>query len=419
MNRRVSGTHHDLLHERPQERLRLRKPALHQPLTHLARIRGDHLGVLHPRQPRIQLHARLIRGTFQPLLVLLVVTDARQDVLNRHLGLLHQFPQAVHPLAHLPQLQLSSLQPLTLPGDHTVHLLVHHPHEVAHVALGQDVLAYLLDDQTLEPLRAQSRRRARPLSPVQQRVAHVVRVPAPARLGGGERPTAPLALQQPAQQVRAGDAPRVHAPRRTGAQRPGNPLELLRRDDGRERVLHADRGHVVLRLLAPYQRACVHLVGEHPEDGGLQPLRAERARYAVGVEGLGDVEGRGAVQGQVEHAAHDRIGGRVQLQLGPLLRPVLHVDLPVAVGGEHGHPEPARGGFAHPPQDLLCQVLAVELVDGLDDGLHQLAGGSVVGVLRDGDDADALLAEHGLEGDRVLALAGEAGELPDEDDLEG
>ena len=40
-------------------------------------------------------------------------------------------------------------------------------------------------------------------------------------------------------------------------------------------------------------------------------------------------------------------------------------------------------------------------------------------MLGDGDDADALLAEHGLEGDGVLALAGEAGELPDEDDLEG
>ena len=40
-------------------------------------------------------------------------------------------------------------------------------------------------------------------------------------------------------------------------------------------------------------------------------------------------------------------------------------------------------------------------------------------MLGDGDDADALLAEHGLEGDGVFALAGEAAEFPYEDDLEG
>ena len=36
-----------------------------------------------------------------------------------------------------------------------------------------------------------------------------------------------------------------------------------------------------------------------------------------------------------------------------------------------------------------------------------------------GDDLDALLSKHGLEGDGVLSLAGEAGEFPDQDDLEG
>ena len=40
-------------------------------------------------------------------------------------------------------------------------------------------------------------------------------------------------------------------------------------------------------------------------------------------------------------------------------------------------------------------------------------------MLGDGDDADALTPEHGLEGDGVLALAGEAAELPDKDFLEG
>ena len=35
-------------------------------------------------------------------------------------------------------------------------------------------------------------------------------------------------------------------------------------------------------------------------------------------------------------------------------------------------------------------------------------------MLGDGDDADALLAEHGLEGYGVFPLAGEAGEFPDQ-----
>ncbi|MCY3587942.1 MAG: hypothetical protein OXH40_04575 [Chloroflexi bacterium] len=40
-------------------------------------------------------------------------------------------------------------------------------------------------------------------------------------------------------------------------------------------------------------------------------------------------------------------------------------------------------------------------------------------MLGDRGDADAAPAEHRLEGDRVLALASEAGELPDQDLLEG
>ena len=39
-------------------------------------------------------------------------------------------------------------------------------------------------------------------------------------------------------------------------------------------------------------------------------------------------------------------------------------------------------------------------------------------MLGDGDHPDALAPEHGLEGHGVLPLAGEAAELPDENDLE-
>ena len=81
--------------------------------------------------------------------------------------------------------------------------------------------------------------------------------------------------------------------------------------------------------------------------------------------------------------------------------------------------EAAGGGLAHSPDDFLGKILRVELVDALDDRLHQLARWRVVGVLRDGDDPDAAPAKHRLEGDGVLALAREAREFPHEDLLEG
>ena len=65
------------------------------------------------------------------------------------------------------------------------------------------------------------------------------------------------------------------------------------------------------------------------------------------------------------------------------------------------------------------QILRVKFVHALDDGLKELACGGVVGLLGDGDDADAPPAKHGLEGDGVLPLSGEAGELPDQYLLEG
>ena len=40
-------------------------------------------------------------------------------------------------------------------------------------------------------------------------------------------------------------------------------------------------------------------------------------------------------------------------------------------------------------------------------------------MLGDGDYPDALAPQHGLEGDGVLPLAGEAGEFPDENHVEG
>ncbi len=140
---------------------------------------------------------------------------------------------------------------------------------------------------------------------------------------------------------------------------------------------------------------------------------------ALVVEGAGDVQDAASGLGQVEDALDHRRGVRVQLQGGPLLGAVLDHQLAVAVGNSAGDPETPGGGFAHTPVNFFGKILAVEFIDGFDDGFHELAGGGVVGVLGDGDDADALAPEHGLEGDGVFPLAGEPAEFPDQDFPEG
>ncbi len=190
-------------------------------------------------------------------------------------------------------------------------------------------------------------------------------------------------------------------------------------DDGGERLLHPHWVSVVLGVGAPEQCARVRLVGKDVMDAGPSPELSPGTGDALIVEGADDFERPITGFGHVEHAPDD--GGRIgiDLQGGSLLGTVLHHDPVVAEGGVAGNPEASRCGFPHPSRDLLGEILAVELVHALDDGLHELAGGCVVGVLGDGDDANALAPEHGLEGDGVLALAGEPGELPDEDFLEG
>ena len=99
--------------------------------------------------------------------------------------------------------------------------------------------------------------------------------------------------------------------------------------------------------------------------------------------------------------------------------PVADLDSAVAEGGLGTQEEALGRRFPHSPDNLLGKILAVKLVHTLDDSLHQLAGGGVVGVFGDRHHPDALAPEHGLEGHGVLALAGEAGEFPDENYLEG
>ena len=154
-------------------------------------------------------------------------------------------------------------------------------------------------------------------------------------------------------------------------------------------------------------------------DRGLEPALAPGRGNALGVERLGDVEDALAAERHLEDSSGDGVCGRIQGQFGSLLAAVLDLNALVTVWGVVRDPEAASGGLAHSAPDFLGEVLGVELVHALDDRLHQLARRRVVGVLGDRGDADPAPAQHRLECDRVLALAREAGELPDQDLLEG
>ena len=153
-------------------------------------------------------------------------------------------------------------------------------------------------------------------------------------------------------------------------------------------------------------------------DAVLGPGPAGRVGDALIVQGAGDVQDALAGLGHIEDAHDHRGGGRVGFQGGALLGPVLDHELAVAVRDPAGDPEAPGCGLPHPSPDLFGKIFRVKFVHGLDDGLHQLTGGGVVGVLGDGDHADSLAPEHGLEGHGVLPLAGESRKLPDENLLE-
>ncbi|MCY3646822.1 MAG: hypothetical protein OXH07_07600 [Chloroflexi bacterium] len=419
MDRGPSGADEDRLHEGAHERPRLGDLACAQEFAHLLGEGGDGIGAVQQHAALGEHRPGLVGGDLQELLALAVLLDALRGVGHLQVRVLDHLPDAAHAPAHVLQLGLDRLQLLTLLARHAVHLLVQHAHEVVDVGLGEDVVAELPDDRLLEALRVEPRRGAGFLAGLDERLADVVAVLAALRLGAREGAPAVLALDQAAQQIGARGAAGMHDVGSARLEESLHPVELLLAHDRRNRSLDANRRRLARGPLPPDERARVGLVGEHPVHGVFHPAPAVARGNALVVEGAHDVEHALAREDHVEDAAHHGVGGRVELQLRALLRPVLDLHLLVAVGRVGGDPEAARGGLAHAARDLLGQVRRVELVDALDDRLHELAGGGVVGVLGDGDDADAAAAQHRLEGDGVLALAGEAAELPDEDLLEG
>ena len=185
-------------------------------------------------------------------------------------------------------------------------------------------------------------------------------------------------------------------------------LELRLGNEAGERLLHPNRVCLVPGATAPEERSGVGLVSQDDVDAVLGPWPAGGVGDALAVEGSGDLQDAFPHLRQVEDALDHGSGVRVRLQGRAFLGPVLDHQLAVAVGNSARDPEAPGGGLAHSPPNFFRKIFRVELVHGLYDGLHQLAGGGVVGVLGDGYHADALAPQHGLEGHGVLPLAGES-----------
>ncbi len=149
-----------------------------------------------------------------------------------------------------------------------------------------------------------------------------------------------------------------------------------------EGIGHPYRRGFVLCRGAPYQSTSVRLVPEDGMNRCLGPALSPGTWYAIPVECLHDVQDALADLSHSEHSPHQALLPLYRLQLRSLLGPILDHNLPVSVGNTARHPESPGGCLSHSPHDFLGQVLAVELVHTLYDGLHELPRWSVVGVLR-------------------------------------
>ena len=282
-----------------------------------------------------------------------MLPDAREDVLHLHIGGLHECVEPVQPSPHLCQFRLDSFQLLALLFGHAVHLLVYQPHQVPDVALGEDIGANLIDDERLKALGVEPGGIAGPAAPLHQRLADVVGELAALGVLAGERSVAPLALDQPAEQIGATDPAGMDSLRRTGPHELVHPPELRLGDDGGESLLHPHRLGLVLGLGSPDQSAGVGLVSEDDMHAVLGPEPARGVGDALVVEGPGDVRDPLPRLGHSEDSLHHGSGCGVGFQGGTLLGPVLHHELVVAVGHPAGHPEAPGRGLPHPTCNLL------------------------------------------------------------------
>lgn len=236
MDHGPAGLHGDLLDEGPQERLRLGDVAGAQEVGHVGNEVGDDFRFVELQAALGQSAAGLLGRGLQLLLARHVLADARCGVVDLQVGLFDHPPDAVQHQPDLTQFRLDRLQPFALLAGGAVHLLVQHLDQFADVALGQHMVAQLVEDQSLEPLGVEPRRLAAARAALEQGAANVVGVAPALGLGCGQLLAAERAADQTGEQVGAGRAARVGLGRRARFKHGADLLELLLRDD---------RGHAV------------------------------------------------------------------------------------------------------------------------------------------------------------------------------
>ena len=259
--------------------------------VHVLGVGGDGLDVVEDHPALSQDCPRPLRGGLKALLALLVVSDAMGEVGHVELGRrLHEVVEPVESAPHVGKLRLYGLQPLALLAGHVVHLLVHDIDQTPNVALGQDVGANQADDQLLELPGVDPGRVAGPGRALYEGVADVVGERAPAGVAARERPLAPVALYEAAQQEGASDSAGVGDLGGAGAHYRVHPVKLGLGDGGGERLFHPHRVGVVLGVVAPDQGAQISLVSEDVVDGGLVPELTPGAGDPLVVEDTDDLQ---------------------------------------------------------------------------------------------------------------------------------
>ena len=249
----VAWRHDDLLDEGLDEGPALGQLALVQKLAHVLSVGRDGVHVVQDSPALGEDGPGISRRVLQALLPLTVLLDAGRGVGHVDVGRLYEVPDAAQLPLHVLKLILDGLQPLALLPCHAVHLLVDDLHQGADVALGEDVGANLADDELLEAPGVEPGTVAGILAALHERLADVVGELAALGVLSAERPVAPVALDQPAEQVGTSDPAGVGDLRCAGAHQPVDALGLGFGDDGGKRLLDPYRVGLVLRVGAPDQ----------------------------------------------------------------------------------------------------------------------------------------------------------------------
>ncbi len=146
----MTGSDNDCLYERAHERFRLGQLAGCQKLAHLFGERCNDLRLAQHLLAFCQDVPRLRCGDFEQILTLAMCPNTGCGVVEVQVRSLDHVPDAVQSATNFDELLLDRFELLALFACEAVHLLVNHLDQFANIALGQDVLTYLVDDQSFK-----------------------------------------------------------------------------------------------------------------------------------------------------------------------------------------------------------------------------------------------------------------------------